>query len=322
MALKEESGADHNVCQDYRVRFNKWWELVESSQELLVSSATVLVSPLAEFTVRSEMAYESIILQIADGVATLTLNRPNKLNALDPTLLQESAKVIRDLNNDDQVKVLIITGAGRAFCSGADMSGPIGGTDLNQPSIGRRERLEPFVSFGWLIRQIDEFAKPVIAAINGIAAGGGLAIALACDVRIASAEAQFSCIFVRRGLVADCGATFYLPRVVGVDKALELMWSGDFIDTKEAERIGLVTRVVPAEGLLKSAAEFASRLAHGPSVSIELQKRLIYEGLRTTSVQSQMAHENFAQNICSQTEDVKEGRASFLERREPNFTGR
>jgi 2-(1,2-epoxy-1,2-dihydrophenyl)acetyl-CoA isomerase len=282
----------------------------------------VLIGPLIEFIGRLEMTYESIILEVSEGVATLTLNRPNKLNALDPTLLHEAAKVIRELNDDDEVKVLIIIGAGRAFCSGADLAVPTKGTDLNQPGIGRRARLDPFVSFGWLIRQIDGFAKPAIAAINGIAAGGGLAIALACDIRIASDNAQFSCIFVRRGLVADCGTTFYLPRVVGVDRALELMWTGDLIDAKEAERIGLVTRVVPADDLLKVANEFALRLAHGPSVSIELQKRLTYEGLKTTSLQSQMAHEDFAQHICYQTEDAKEGAVSFLEKREPHFTGK
>lgn len=268
------------------------------------------------------MTYQSIILQVNEGVATLTLNRPDKLNALNPSLLQESAKVIRELNDDDDVKVLIITGTGRAFSSGADLSGPEEGAAQNRPSIGRRARLDPFGSFGWLMRQIEGFAKPVIAAVNGIAAGAGMALALACDIRIAADDARFSSIFVRRGLVADCEATFHLPRLVGVDKALEMMWTGDFVDAKEAERIGLVTRVVPADDLLKSATEFASRLAHGPSVSIELQKRLTYEGLKTTSVQSQMAHEDFAQKICDATEDHAEGVASFMERREPNFKGR
>jgi len=268
------------------------------------------------------MTYETIILEVDEGVATLTLNRPDKLNALDPLLLQESARVIRELNDDDEVKVLIITGAGRAFCSGADLVVPIKGTDINQPGIGRRARIDPFVSFGWLIRQIEGFAKPVIAAINGIAAGGGLAITLACDIRIASGNARFSCVFVRRGLVADCGTTFYLPRMIGVDKALELMWTGDFIDAREAERIGLVTRVVPADELMKVSREFALRIARGPSVSIELQKRLTYEGLKATSVQAQMAHEDFAQHVCYQTEDAREGAASFLEKREPHFKGR
>ena len=268
------------------------------------------------------MAFQSIVLEIDEGVATLTLNRPDKLNALDPTLLQESAAAIRGLNDDDEIKVLIVTGAGRGFCSGADMAAPVSGTDLDQPGIGRRARLDPFVSFGWLVRQMDEFAKPAIAAVNGIAAGGGLAVALACDIRIASESARFSSIFVRRGLVADCGTTFYLPRVVGAAKALELMWTGDIIDAAEAARIGLVNQVVPAENLMEVVNAFASRLAHGPSVSIELHKRLAYEGLKTDSVQTQMAHEDFAQYICRQTDDVKEGRRSFLEKRDPRFEGR
>lgn len=266
--------------------------------------------------------YRSINLEVNEGVATLTLNRPDRLNALDAEILQESATVIEKLNDDDEVKVLIITGGGRAFCSGADLSASVSGTDLNQLDIGRRPRLEPFARFGWLIRQIDGFAKPVIAAVNGVAVGAGLAVALACDIRIASESARFSCIFVRRGLVADCGTTFYLPRLVGLDKALELLWTGDIIDAREAERIGLVSRVVAADDLMKIAKEFALRLVYGPSVSIELMKRLAYEGLRANSLPSQLAHEDFAQNVCRQTEDAKEGVRSFLEKREPRFQGR
>lgn len=268
------------------------------------------------------MTYQSITLEIDKGVATLTLNRPNKLNALDPVLLQESASVIRELNDDDDIKVLIITGAGSGFCSGADLTAKISGTDPNQPGIGRRARLEPFASFGWLIRQIDGFAKPVIAAVNGVAVGAGIAVALACDIRIASEDARFSCIFVQRGLVADCGTTFYLPRVVGTAKALELMWTGDIIDAREAERIGLVSRVVAASDLMKVSNEFALRLARGPSVSIELIKRLAYEGLRANSLPSQLAHEDFAQYVCGQTEDANEGRKAFAERRPPKFIGK
>jgi 2-(1,2-epoxy-1,2-dihydrophenyl)acetyl-CoA isomerase len=268
------------------------------------------------------MTFQSIIVEVEEEVATLTLNRPEKLNALNPSLLQETAAVIREMNDDDKIKALIITGAGRGFCSGADLSEPVSAADVNQPGINRRERLSPFVRYGWMIRQIDEFTKPVIAAVNGIAAGGGLALALACDIRIASEDARFASIFVRRGLVADCGTTFYLPRLVGAAKALELMWTGDIIDAAEAARIGLVNRVVPTENLLKTTGEFALRLAQGPSVSIELHKRLTYEGLRADSVQTQMANEDYARYVCRQTDDVKEGRNSFLEKREPIFKGR
>ncbi|MBF0278627.1 MAG: enoyl-CoA hydratase/isomerase family protein [SAR324 cluster bacterium] len=268
------------------------------------------------------MTFQSIIVEVEEEVATLTLNRPDKLNALNPSLLQETAAAIREMNDDDKIKSLIITGNGRAFCSGADLSEPVSAADVNQKGINRRERLSPFVSYGWMIRQIDEFSKPVIAAVNGIAVGGGLALALACDIRIASENARFASIFVRRGLVADCGTTFYLPRLVGAAKALELMWTGDFVDATEAERIGLVNRVVPAENLLKTTGEFALRMARGPSISIELHKRLTYEGLRAESVQTQMANEDYARYVCRQTDDVKEGINSFLEKREPIFKGR
>jgi len=268
------------------------------------------------------MKYNAITLTIREGVAVMTLNRPEKLNAMNPTLLEESAGVLKTLNENDKVKVLILTGSGRGFCSGADLSGPVSGIDMNQPGLGRREKLEPFVRFGVLIRELERFAKPTIAAVNGIAAGGGLALALACDIRIAAEEARFSAIFVKRGLVPDCGTTFYLPRVIGTGRALELMWTGDVIDARDAERIGLVNRVVPGKILLVEAKKLAFRLAESPSVSIELTKKLVYEGLKASSALAQLMSEDYAQYVCRQTEDVREGKASFLEKRPPRFKGR
>ena len=164
--------------------------------------------------------------------------------------------------------------------------------------------------------------KPSIAVVNGAAVGAGLSIALLCDIRIASDVARFSSIFVRRGLVADCGASYYLPRLVGAAKALELMWTGDIIDAKEAERIGLVRCVVPADELMKEAKEFALRLARGPSVVIELMKRMVYDGLNSNNFHSQMAQENFGQYVAWLTEDYREGVDSFIEKRESQFKGR
>ena len=267
------------------------------------------------------MTFPSIVVDVKEEVATLTLNRPEELNALNSLLLQEAAEVMREMNDDDKIKALIITGAGRSFCSGADLSEKVSAADINQSGINRRERLTPFVHYGLMIKKIEEFTKPVIAAVNGIAAGGGLALALACDIRIVSEDARFASLFVRRGLVADCGTTFYLPRLVGIAKALEMMWTGDFIDAAEAYRIGLVNQVVSSENLLMSAGNFALRLAQGPSVSIELHKRLTYEGLKADSVQIQMANEDYARYVCRQTEDFKEGRNSFLEKRDPIFKG-
>ena len=268
------------------------------------------------------MPYQTILLDKEDGVVTLSFNRPQKLNSLDAQISDEAAEAIRELNDDDETKVLIITGAGRAFCSGADLTATVSGTDTTAPGLGRRARTQPFARVGRLMKQLTEFDKPSIAAVNGAAVGAGLSIALLCDIRIAADDARFSSIFVRRGLVADCGASFYLPRVVGVARALELMWTGDIIDAKEAERIGLVRCVVPAAELIREAKALAFRLARGPSVAIELMKRMVYDGLRANDFASQLAHEDFAQYVARLTEDYKEGVNSFIEKREAKFKGR
>ena len=268
------------------------------------------------------MPYKLITVEIADEVATLTLNRPDKLNCLNTPILHEMSAALIDLNKNEEVKALILTGAGRSFCSGADLSTQPYGTDKNQPGIGRAEHITPFVSFGWVIKQIEDFTKPVIAAVNGIAAGGGLAYALAADIRIASENAAFSAIFVKRGLVPDCGVSYYLPRLVGISKALELMWSGDKIDAKEAERIGMVNKVVAPDQLMLSAREFAQALAKGPSLAIEMIKRMAYTSLKADSVITQMAVEDFMQQVCRESEDVREGVMGFLEKRPPKFKGR
>ena len=268
------------------------------------------------------MSYKLITLEISDEVAVLTLNRPDKLNCLNAAILHEMSAALIDLNRNEDVKALILTGAGRSFCSGADLSETPYGTDKNQPGISRAEHITPFVSFGWVVKQIEDFTKPVIAAVNGIAAGGGLALALAADIRIASENAAFSAIFVKRGLVPDCGVSFYLPRLVGISKALELMWTGEKVGASDAERMGMVNRVVAADQLMRSAQEFAQSLAKGPSLAIEMIKRMAYTALRSDSVITQMAVEDFMQQVCRESEDVREGVMGFLEKRPPKFKGK
>jgi 2-(1,2-epoxy-1,2-dihydrophenyl)acetyl-CoA isomerase len=267
------------------------------------------------------MAYESIILEKSEGIATVTLNRPDKLNSLNHIILQEMVKAIDDVREDDEIKVLVITGAGRAFCSGADLSSEVYGTDPRQPGINRPFRLEPFVSFGTVMKRLRSFHKPIIAAVNGVVAGGGLGMACLCDIRIASEQAKFSAIFVKRGLVADCGITYTLPRLVGTQKALELMWTGDIIDAREAERIGLVSKVVPHDQLMAAVRELAAKIAGGPSVAIELMKKMVYEGLEADNFSSSIAYEGWAQEMCLLTDDTKEAMNAFLEKREPKFKG-
>ncbi len=266
--------------------------------------------------------YATITVDTAEEVATLTLNRPDKLNALDTVILHELTAALSELNNDDGVKALVITGAGKAFCSGADLTAATSGADKNQAGISRSEHIEPFVSFGRMVRRIDEFTKPLIAAVNGIASGAGLALALAADIRFASENASLSAIFVRRGLAPDCGISYYLPRLVGVSNALHILWTGDVLKADEALRMGMVNFVVPAEKLMQSAREYALKLARGPSLSIEMIKRMTYTSLNSDSVHTQMGVESYMQHVCYESEDVVEGIKSFLEKRPPQFKGK
>ena len=195
------------------------------------------------------MGYESIIVENEEGIMTVTLNRPKKLNALDAVILHNLVDAIDKAREDDATKVMIMTGAGRAFCSGADLTSPDRGTDTKWSGVNRSHRMEPFILFGAVMKRLRHFHKPVITAVNGITSGAGLSLACLGDIRIGSEDASFSAIFVKRGLIADCGATYLLPRLVGTQHALKLMWTGDFIDAKEAERIGLISQVVPPDAL-------------------------------------------------------------------------
>jgi 2-(1,2-epoxy-1,2-dihydrophenyl)acetyl-CoA isomerase len=261
------------------------------------------------------MAVEGLDFSREEGIATITFNRPERLNAVTEAMRTEVHRIATELRTDEEVKVLIITGAGEAFSTGADAgeltadySGPI------EPYILKRP-------LGWWTLPVRHFPKPTIAAIPGIVAGVTFSLALACDFRIASEKARFSMVFIKRGLVPDGGATYYLPRMVGTSKALELMLMGDTIDAREAEQLGLVNKVVPHDDLMKATREFAARIASGPSVAIELIKKSVYKGA-TGDLEGQLDFETLAQRICFQTEDFKEGITSFIEKREPKFKGR
>ena len=263
------------------------------------------------------MTADEIILEKGDGIATITLNRPQKLNSITLGMAERMVRMLEELNEDDEVKVLILTGAGRAFCTGVDISGPI----LPEETL-RTVRLDPFPWITRLFLRLYEMDKPTIAAINGIVSGSGFGLALGCDIRIAAENATFSLIFVKRGLISGCGTTFLLPRIVGLSKAFELMWTGDSFDAQEAERIGLVSRVVPQHDLMKVTKELANKIAKGPSIAIELMKRAVRKGLETNDFAAQLIYEGWAQNFCLETEDGKEGVKAFLEKREPIFRGK
>ncbi len=264
------------------------------------------------------MEYQDIIYTKGEGVATITLNRPDRRNAFSPEMRESIYRAIEDAAKDDNVRVLVLTGTGRDFCSGADVKAMA--EKASQPR-GEEKSKEPEARPGSFYVLLHNFEKPVIAAVNGVAVGGGLDLALACDIRIASNKATFAAIYIRRGLIPAMGGTYFLPRLVGIDKACQLIWTGDMVDAREAERIGLVTKVVPHAELESATRELAEKLAKGPPLAIKKAKRAIYEGLEK-NLQATLDYAAAAIKELSETEDHKEGARAFVEKREPVFKGR
>ena len=268
------------------------------------------------------MKCKTIIFKKTANIATITLNRPQKYNAINADMLSELLWSIDEVNQDDEIRVLIITGKGQAFCTGADISifeNLIKDKSWEMQPLKYKARFaETWYAF---ILQFCNIAKPVIAAVNGVAAGGGLVLAAAADIRIASVNAGFSQLFARRGL-PDGGSTFFLPKMVGIGKACELAFTGDIIDAKEAERIGLVNKVVPDEMLHKTAIDLAENIANGPPITLQLIKKALYRGLVATDLASHVEYEFNSLLIGIANEDFKEGVRSFLEKRAPKFKGR
>jgi 2-(1,2-epoxy-1,2-dihydrophenyl)acetyl-CoA isomerase len=245
------------------------------------------------------------------GVAVLRLNRPEKLNALSSGMMDEELPACcARVAADDAIRVLVFTGTGKGFCTGADVQERLARVASGVPR-------KPLGSFGVPLARLD---KPVIAAVNGVAAGGGMALALLADFRIASDEARFTTAFARRGMTADTGMSLTLPRLVGLEKALELLLTADTIDAVEAQRIGLVGRVVPAAQLMDATLEFARRVAKGPPIAQSFIKRAVYAAGRNT-FEEQLEVESWGQGICLKSKDCEEGRAAFLEKRAPVFRG-
>ena len=266
------------------------------------------------------MNYETVIVEQAEGIATITLNRPEKLNALNDTMGEELLKVLTDAGTDDSVRVIVITGAGRAFSAGADVKERF----IDTWEKIKRGELNPallptFTRVG--VSAIRRIEKPIIASINGPAVGFGCTLSLNCDIRIASEAARFGLVFVRMGVTPEFGSTYFLPRLVGMAKALELLFTGRIFDAKEAKEIGMVNQVVPADQLKKATYEMASSIAKAPPISLRMIKRGIYMGV-DNDLNTQTNWEHLAFNMCRQTEDHFEGAKSFLENREPHFKGR
>ncbi len=263
------------------------------------------------------MSDDQIIVEAERGIVVVTLNRPEQLNAFTTEMYHNFCNILDSLNKDDSVKAIIITGAGRGFCSGSDVSKRLRGHLEKTLEESRFERLK---QVGSMVLDMDEFDKPIIAAINGVAAGAGLSVALASHIRLASEKARFGAVWVNVGLIPDLGATYYLPRIVGLDKAFDLSLTGRIIDAKEALEIGLVTKVVPHGELIPEAKKLAAKIATGPAVAVELIVRGLKRSLNN-DLRTQLDYESYAQNVCRCTHDHKEGVRAFLEKRKPRFKG-
>jgi enoyl-CoA hydratase/carnithine racemase len=256
---------------------------------------------------------ETLIVDRApNGVVTLTLNRPEKKNAMNRVMFDELLAVFREVDASESDRVLVITGAGDAFCSGADL-GDRGG-DTRHPLA----RLHWVADIALALHRIP---KPVIAKVNGIAVGAGMNLALGADLIVASDTARFSEIFARRGLTIDFGGSWLLPRLIGMHRAKELAFFADIVSAKEAAEMGLVNRVVPAGELDAFVADWAGRLAAGPPLALSMTKRLLTNSF-TMTMDEALDAEGMAQTVNQGTEDTPEAIRAFLEKREPKFKGR
>ena len=266
----------------------------------------------------TQPATTALVLEAREGaVATLTLNRPERLNALNVELSTALAESLDRIAGDPEIRVVVLTGAGRAFCAGGDL-GLI--RDARDPGAGRE--LEPLLRAGMqIVVRMRTMAKPAIAAVNGPAAGAGMNLALACDLRIASEEATFGQNFARVGLFPDYGGTYLLPRLVGASRAAQMFYTGEMIDAREAERLGLVNRVVAPEQLAAETRALAERLAQAPPLAVRAIKQVLF-GNDRAELERALEFEVQTQMQCFLSEDCGEGIRAFFEKRAPRFRGR
>lgn len=261
--------------------------------------------------------YETIQVEAAGGVATITLNRPDALNAFNDTMLGELNDALKNAARDAGVRCVVITGAGRAFCSGQDLKA----LEKYYENDGR----PPFQAhlqkhYNPIATKIATMDKPVIAAVNGVAAGAGCSLALACDLRIAAESARFVQAFIQVGLIPDCGGSFALPRLMGPARAAEFCYFGGKLSPADALNMGLINRVVPDDELLSATQAWAAKLAAMPTRGIALTKRLLAKSLSST-LEQQLEEEAFAQETAGRTHDHAEGVRAFIEKRPPAYKG-
>jgi 2-(1,2-epoxy-1,2-dihydrophenyl)acetyl-CoA isomerase len=264
------------------------------------------------------MPEEPILTHVENRVATLTFNRPDKLNALSRELLTQSIDCLKRWGRDPEIGAIVLTGAGRAFCAGGDVSNMAKQNEAPQSLEQQIDGLREAQELSWLLYNLP---KVTIAAVNGHAMGAGLGVCLSCDLRIASESAKFGTAYAKVGFGGDFGTTWLLARSVGAAKAKELFFLSEIIDAAEAHRLGVVNRVFAADQLAAQVGEIATRIAHGPQVSYRYMKANVNLAM-TTDFRTLLDREAETHLRCGQTEDHKEGVRAFLEKRQPNFTGR
>ncbi len=262
------------------------------------------------------MSFGTILYVVENSVLTITLNRPDKLNAMTPTLLQELKEAFEEAGKDEQVRVVILTGAGRGFCAGADL------TAASELMMGGGFSYEENLNatYNPLILTMQNLQKPIIAAVNGVAAGAGMSLALACDLRIVAESASFLQAFVKIGLVPDSGSTWILPRLIGMTKALELMLTGQKVTSQEALALGMVNQVVADASLGETVQKMAEMFANAPTKTIGLIKQAV-NFASTSTLEEAMKNEAALQDIAGKSADHMEGVAAFFEKRPAAFKG-
>jgi 2-(1,2-epoxy-1,2-dihydrophenyl)acetyl-CoA isomerase len=266
------------------------------------------------------------LFEVKDGVGVVTLNRPDRLNPINWDLASDLVELFRELRHRDEVRVILLTGAGRAFCSGGDAEWLSGDADRGMPGLSeapleRFQRKTPAGPVAEFTRMIVEVEKPVIAAIHGPCMGAGLAFALACDRRFADPTTRMSAAMVRLGFAPDCGISWLLPRVTRLSTALMMVETGRILDAETCHREGLIDELVEEGKDLEAAMEYALKLARGPSVAVDLARRFVYKALHST-LDEMLDYEAVAATMSAHTEDAREGTRAFVEKRKPVFKGR
>ncbi len=257
---------------------------------------------------------ETIIFEKSGGVATIALDRPERLNAFDGTMHEELHAALEDVENDESVRCVVLRGEGRGFSAGADLASV---RQEDDPDLGEYLRQ----TYSRAIIKMARMEKPIVAALHGPVYGAGMGMALACDMRIASESAKFSVAFIKIGLMPDAGVSFFLPRIVGLGRAMEMSMTGDAVEAEEAHRIGLVNKVVAEDSLAGEAAALAEKLASLPTKAMGQIKHSLYASFES-DLETALEAEAKGQTFCGYTADHKEGVSAFFEKRSPSFTGR